>query len=135
MISADLPVASRVLDYRQSPKPASRQNCSPSTKAAKEQGSKAAGQQGSKVAGIQDLAVDFKILHLTSYLSLNRGHGSLPKGSTGRQTSSSPNPENPANLLKSVLPPAQDCTIANFGSPGYPSALQLPQKACMEHPR
>ena len=58
-----------------------------SSKAARQPGSKAAGQQGSKAAGIQDLAVDFKIWQLTSYLSLDRDHSSLPNRAPGCRTS------------------------------------------------
>ena len=74
-----------------------------SSKATRQPGSKAAGQQGSKAAGIQDLAVDFKIWQLTSYLSLNRGHSSPPNGSTGRR-SSSPPPSRPGPETGAAAP-------------------------------
>ena len=43
--------------------------------------------------------------------------------------------QNPANLPKSMLPPAQERQIAHLGHPGYSSGAQVPPGPCSRHQR
>ena len=74
----------------------------PASQPARQQGSKEARQQDSKPAGIQDLAVDFEIWPLTSYISSYRGSTEAQQPATGRHRPPNPLAQNPTNLPKSV---------------------------------
>ena len=76
---------------------------------------------GTQAAGIQDLGArmlrSYHLIILSSSIGDLLARNSSPQAATGCQGSG---PQNPANLPKSVLPPAQECQIAHLGTLATP---------------
>ena len=76
---------------------------------------------GTQAAGIQDLGCqDVQINGSYHLIFFYRGSTRAPQAATGRHRPPDLLAQNPANLPKSVLPPAQECQIAHLGTLATP---------------
>ena len=80
---------------------------------------------GTQAAGIQDLGA--RMLESYHLIFFYRGSTRMQKAATGDFRPPTFWPQNPANLLKSVLLPAQECQIAHLG---WPNGAKMATRAC-----